>query len=107
MHWKKTLQLCSHPLDMTLHDLSVLTNIYTDEISPVNSNLYKSVKIQNKQMKEFQEDLQDGFHATLPKKVITMENKKTKTQIVQVYNTELIYSYIMCIPNFIVRSVQL
>ena len=28
-------------------------------------------------MQEFQDSLPDGFHATLPKKVITMENKKT------------------------------
>ena len=32
-----------------------------------------------------------GFYVTLTKKVIIMENKKTKTQVVEVYNTELIY----------------
>ena len=47
-------------------------------------------------MKEFQESLPDGFYATLPKKVITMENKKTKAKVVEVYNTELIYSHVMC-----------
>ena len=47
-------------------------------------------------MKDFQKSLPDGFYATLPKQVITMENKKTKAQVVEVYNTELIYSRAMC-----------
>ena len=48
-------------------------------------------------MTEFQELLPDGFYATLPKKVITMENKKTKAQVVELYNTELIYFCVMCL----------
>ena len=82
---------------MTSHDPSVLMNIYTDEISPDKSNVHKSFEIGNKQMKEFQKSLPDGFYATLPKQVITMENKKTKTQVVEVYNTEFMYSRVMCL----------
>ena len=81
---------------MTSHDPSVLINIYTGEISPDKSNVYKSVEIGNKEMKEFQESLPDGFYATLPKKVITMENKKTKAQVVEVFNTQLIYFPMPC-----------
>ena len=94
---KITLEFCAHLFDGTSHDQSVLMNIYTDEINPDKSNIYKSVKIENKQMKEFQKSFHDGFHATLPKKVTTMENKKTKSQVVEVYNTELIYSPVMCL----------
>ena len=50
---KITLEFCAHLFDGTSQDQSVLMNIYTDEINPDNSNVYKSVKIQNKQMKEF------------------------------------------------------
>ena len=84
---------------MTSHDASVLMNIYTGEISPDKSNVCKLVEIGNKEMKEFQESLPDGFYATLPKKVITMENKKTKAQVAEVFNTELIYSHAMCLLN--------
>ena len=94
---KRTLMLCAHPFDMTSHDPSVLMNIYTGEISPDKSNIHKSVEIRNKQMKEFQESLPVGFDATLPKKVKTMENKKTKAQVVEVYNNESIYSRVMCL----------
>ena len=94
---KRTLQLCAHPFDMTSHDPSVLINKYTGEISPDKSNVHKSIETGNKQMKEFQESLPDGFYVTLPKKVITMDNKKAKAQLVEVYNTELIYSRVMCL----------
>ena len=46
-------------------------------------------------MKEFQESFPDGFYVILPKKVITMYNKKTKAQVVKVYNTELTHSRVM------------
>ena len=69
---------------MTSHDPSILMNKYTGEISPYKNNVHKEVEIENKQMKEFQEILPDGFYAALPKKVIRMENKKTKTQVVEV-----------------------
>ena len=92
---KRTLQLCAHLFDMTSQDPTVLINIYTGEISPDKRNVDKSVEIRNKQMKEFQESLPDGFYATLPKKVITMGNKNTKAKVVEVYNTELIHSRVM------------
>ena len=94
---KGTSQLCGHLFDMTSHDPSALINIDTGEISPDKSNVHKSIETENKQMKEFQEILPDGFYATLPKKVITMENKKKKAQVVQVYNSDLIYSRVMCL----------
>ena len=78
---KRTLQLCAHPFDITSHDPSVLMNIYTGEISPDKSNVHKSVEIGNEQMKEFQGSLPEGLYATLTKKVITMENKKTMVQV--------------------------
>ena len=45
---KRTLQLCTHPFDMTSYDPSVLMNIYTGEISPDKNNVHKSVEIVNK-----------------------------------------------------------
>ena len=84
---KRTLQLCAHLFDMTSQNPTVLINIYTGEISPDKRNVDKSVEIGNKQMKEFQESLPDGIYATLPKKVVTKENKKTKAKVVKVYNT--------------------
>ena len=94
---KRTLQSCTHPFDMTSHDPSVLMNIYSGKISLDESNVHKSVETGNKQMKEFQRSLPDGFYAALPKKAITMENKKTKLKVVEVYNTELIYFRAMCL----------
>ena len=46
-------------------------------------------------MKDFQESLPDSFYAILSKKLITMNNKKTKVQVVEVYNTKLTYSRAM------------
>ena len=80
--------------------------IYTGEISPDKSNVHKLAEIGNKQMKEFQESLSDGFYATLPKKVTTMSNKKTKAQVVQVYNTELICSSVMCLLSVCQTSLE-
>ena len=38
-----------------------------------------------------------GFMQRFQKKVITMDNEKTKVQAIEVYNTELIYSRVMCL----------
>ena len=50
---KRTLQLCTHPFDMTSYDPSVLMNIYTGEISPDKSNVQKSVEIGKKTNERF------------------------------------------------------
>ena len=39
---KKSLHLCTHPFDMTLHEPSVLMKIYTGEVIPVKSNVQRS-----------------------------------------------------------------
>ena len=75
---KRTLQLCAHPFDMTSQDPFVLMNIYAGEISPNKSNVHKSVETGNKQMKELQESFPYGFYAALPRKILTVENKKEK-----------------------------
>ena len=100
---KRTKNITVHPFEMTSHDPSVLMNIYADEISPDKSNVHKSVEIGNKQMKEFQESLPEGPYATLTKKVITMENKKTMPQV----NIFPCHVPSECRSNFIGRSVQL
>ena len=61
------------------------------------SNAHTSAEIGHKHMKMFQESLPNGFYTTLLKKVITKKNKKTKAQVVEVYITELICSYVMCL----------
>ena len=69
--------------------------------------------IGEKQMKEFQLSLPDGFNSTIPKKVVPMDNlgkrkllrkkktaqgkRKASTENVKNYNTELIYSRFMCL----------
>ena len=74
---RRTLQLCIHLFDMISYKPSFLMDMYTGEISPDKSNVHKSVETGHKQIKEFPESLPNGFYAIIPKKVITMENKKT------------------------------
>ena len=61
----------------------------------------KSVQLGSKQIREFEAALPECFHNTIQKTVVTMEEmkKKVKTGDVVVYNTEVIYSPVMCLLN--------
>ena len=52
-------------------------------------------------MKEFEAALSERFYNTIPKTVVTMKEmkKKVKTGDIVVYNTEVIYSCVMCLLN--------
>ena len=59
------------------------------------------VSLRSKQMKEFEDALPERFHNTIQKTVVTIKEmkKKMKTGDVVVYNTEVIYSRVMCLLN--------
>ena len=50
-------------------------------------------------MKESQESLADEFYAALPRKLLTIENKRTKASVAKCTKTELIYSCDICLLN--------
>ena len=71
---QNSLQLRSHPLDPNSHDPNVLMNICSSEIASDKTNGHMAKIIGEKQMKEFQLSLPDGFNSTIPKKVVPMDN---------------------------------
>ena len=96
------LKTCIHPLDVDSHqDKTSLCNIYTGQHAPKSANVDKSVQLGSKQMKEFDAALPESFQNTIQKTVVTMKEikKKVKTEDVVVYNTEVIYSRVVCLLN--------
>ena len=96
------LKTCIHPLDVNSQQSKTsLCNIYTGQHAPKSVNVNKSVQLGSKQMKELEAALPERFHNTIQKKVVTMKEmkKKVKTGDAVVYNTEVIYSRVMCSLN--------
>ena len=97
---QNALQLCTHPLDMDLHDNNLLINIYSSKIARDKCQVQNSVVIGSKQYIKFAESLSDGFYATIQKKVVTIEVKeKRKGSLAgnDIYNTEMLYLCVMCL----------
>ena len=88
---------CIHPLHLNSHDQTVLCNIYTGQTAYETVNVYDSVKIGENQLIEFKRNLPEGFRSTISKTVVTMKEgeKSKKKNIVEVYNTETIFSHVI------------
>ena len=96
------MNTCIDPLDPSSHDPLVLCNIYTGEDGGEKCNVNKSIEIGNSQMKSYGDALPGGFRSTISTLVITMKKgkkKKNKEEIVEVYNTELIFSRVIYLLN--------
>ena len=80
-------------------------NIYTGEEAGDNVNVNKPIEIGNQQLIQFQHSLPEDFRERLSSKVITMANgkKNKKGAIKESFNTELIFSQVLCLlgmPRF-------
>ena len=104
---RNALEFCVHPLDLDSHNNNLLINIYSGEIAHDKCNVQKTIVIVSKQLIEFAESLPDGFYAAIQKKVITMELKgkkkgsSTGNDICNIYNTEMLYSCLMCLLSLL------
>lgn len=78
-----------------------LVNIVTGRIAPANVNVPDSLGIGLAQMQEFESSWPKGFHDVIPKKVLTMAVTKKHISVDQtpVYDTELIYTRVMCLQQ--------
>ena len=97
---RNPLQLCAHPLDLDSHKNSLLINIYWGEIAHGKCNVQNSVVIGSKQLIQFAESLTNDFYATIQKKVVIMKvkgKKKGSSTGNDIYNTEMLYSRVMCL----------
>ena len=68
------------------------------EICPDTVNVDKAISLEEMQMKDYEATWPEGFHA---KKVITMATTKKHVKVGSacVFDTELIYSTVMCMIN--------
>ena len=75
-----------------------LVNIYTG-IKFENSNVYESLKLGEQQRQQFEASWSGGFYNVIKKEVRTMKfgKKCSKSGEIEVFNTELIYSRVMCL----------
>jgi len=78
-----------------------LVNIVTGQIASDKVNVAESLVIGNKQMQEFESTWPEGFHSVIPNKVVTMavSKKHIKVDGLPVYDTELIYTRVMCLQQ--------
>ena len=78
------------------HNPTILCNIYTGEESDDKANPHKSVEIGTEQMIQFQHSLPEGFRNTISNVICTMKKgKQQKKEIVELYNSELLFSRVM------------
>ena len=95
---RKALATFIHPLKIETHSSNILVNIYNGEQAGDNVNVIQAVEIGEKQMKDFQASLPEGFRSTLSTQVVTMatgkKNKKKSTEL-KPCNTELIMSRVL------------
>ena len=92
---RDTLKKCINPL---VTDVNGLVNTYTG-ITVQNSNIYESVKLGEEQRQQSEAKWPDGFSNVIKKEVRTMKSGKkcSKSGEIEVFNTELIYSRVMCL----------
>ena len=92
---RNTLKRCINPLET---DVNGLVNIYS-RIKVENSNAYESVKLGEHQHQQFEASWPDGFYNIIKMDVRTMKSGKkcSKSGEIEVFNTELIYSRVMCL----------
>ena len=62
-------------------------------------NVHNSIKIGQEQQSKFQASLPNGFHSSIMNKIVTTKSSKksVKAGEVEFFNTEVIYSRVMCL----------
>ena len=76
MNIREGLLTFIHPLKIETHSRNVLVNIYNGQESGNDVNVTESVTIGKNIMKKFQENLPEGFRATVSSTVVTMASSK-------------------------------
>ncbi len=91
---------CIPPLAQQQHPEGYLVNIVTGRVqSSATVNVHKSVEIGSKQSREFTEDLPEGFHHKIERRITSMADTKKSVNIgtQKVFDTNLIYSHVICL----------
>ena len=79
-------------------NLEELINIFSGQISSDKVNVPCAIEIGRNEKITFEESWPDGFHETINKKVVTMNDSKKHVKVVEIkiYNTEVIFACVMC-----------
>ena len=93
---RKVLEKCINSFQ---RDLKSPVNIYSGYVANKKVNVHNSIKIGQEQQSKFQASLPNGFHSPIMNKIVTTKTSKrsVKTGEVEFFNTEVIYSRVMCL----------
>ena len=93
---RDALKSCVNPLNT---EIPSLVNIHSGNIAKDSVNVFTSVHIGENQLSEYESSWSDGFYSPIKKVVNTMKvgKKSVKLDEIEVYNTEMIYTRVMCL----------
>ena len=96
---RNMLNTCVRPLAYADHNPEELINIFSGQIPSDKVNVSCAIEIGRNEMITFEESWHDGFHETISKKVVTMNESKKHVKIgeIEIYNTEVIFACVMCL----------
>ena len=89
--WKSAL--------IPFREISKVLSTYSGYVANKKVNVHNSIKIGQEQQSKFQATLPNGFHSPIMNKVVTTKSSKksVKAGEVEFFNTEVIYSRVMCL----------
>ena len=90
------LQFAVDPLDISEQQESIV-NIVTGQVTSTSVTVDQSVEVGYQQWQDFELSWPEGFHGTIPKKIVTMSITKKQMNIehTPIYDTDLIYSRVL------------
>ena len=93
---RKALEKCINPFQ---RDLKGLVNIHSGYVANKEVNVHNSLKIGQEQQSKFEASWPDGLHSPIKNEIVTMKSSKksVKAGKVEIFNTEAIYSRVMCL----------
>ena len=100
----KALEKCINPFP---RDLKGLVKIYLGYVANKEVNVHNSIMIGQEQRSKFQASRPNGFHSHIKNEIVTMKSSKkpVKAGEVEIFNTEVIYSGVMCLLS--IRRIEL
>ena len=93
---RKALEKCINAFQ---RDLKGLVNIYSRYVANKEVNVHNSIKIGQEQQSKFQASWPVRFRSPIKNEIVTMKSSKkfVKAGEVEIFNTEVIYSRVMCL----------
>ena len=103
---REKLKDCIDPLNAASHRDSIV-NVVTSKMCQDSVNVDDAVRIGRNQMVSYEESWPEGFHASLPKCLMTIADTKKHVKLGSeaVFDPDLIHSRVMCL--MITREIDL